>query len=898
MTNLVEIDVRATDNATRTVDDVRASLRSLSGESAIPLIDLRGSEEADTGIRTVGDAMSSLGRQTATPNVRLQGAAETVAESEAVSEAVRKVGSSGSGAAREVEGLGSSMGGLSGGAMPALIGAGVALSPVIATVGIGLGGLGLAAERTVSPIIAAASATGGLKQNMGSLTPVQQGMAQGLLTLQGQVGKFTSSLQPEVVSLWGGALKLAGGLLGDIQPVAKATGDALSGVVGDIAADLKTAQWQNFFQFMAQSAGPDIQLVGKLFTDLMNDLPQLLEELQPVAEGLLTVADDAALAFKALDTLNPSLSTTSVKAAEVQQNSGNMFTRFLASSKLVISDLTGIGKSTDTASASTRTLGTSAQATVSPVDQLGQAMFTAAADTKSLDAAWNELVGNFNSEQQSIVAAEQAVDNYGKAVKQSGATSLAAQSAFYTSVTSLQQMTDAEVKNHAPAAQLYSDLQAEINALKSKGPLNKAEQQDLANLQKAADAAAYSTAGLTSADKFAASSIEGNLLPQVKALHASGTTLNTDMRDLAASIVNTGTQSQATKSARDALIADLVTAGVKASTAKSDVDNFQRSVSGLTGKTVNVNVVGSGSGTITFAEQNIKNAQTGYLEFHAAGGIVGGSGNGDTVPAMLTPGEVVVPRGMVQAGAVDHLRGKLPGFASGGLVDAYGVLSGVGQDFMGTAMSSAGKSVENAAAQAMVADSLAKIAAAAAAVPTAATGGVPANMGIVATMMRNMAAARGWTGPQWDALYAVENREAGFSMTATNPSSGAYGLAQFINGPSEYAQYGGNSTTATGQITGMLNYIAQRYGSPEAAWAHEVNFGWYDHGGWLKPGLTMAYNGTGQPEQVGGAPGQVSISFELGSSGSATFDEFMLTWIREHARIKGGGSVQAAFGRS
>lgn len=50
----------------------------------------------------------------------------------------------------------------------------------------------------------------------------------------------------------------------------------------------------------------------------------------------------------------------------------------------------------------------------------------------------------------------------------------------------------------------------------------------------------------------------------------------------------------------------------------------------------------------------------------ARGGAVGT----DTVPAMLSPGEVVVPKNMVDAGAVDHLRGKLPGFASGGWVDS------------------------------------------------------------------------------------------------------------------------------------------------------------------------------------------------------------------------------------
>ena len=75
-------------------------------------------------------------------------------------------------------------------------------------------------------------------------------------------------------------------------------------------------------------------------------------------------------------------------------------------------------------------------------------------------------------------------------------------------------------------------------------------------------------------------------------------------------------------------------------------------------------------------------------------------------------------------------------------------------------------------------------------------------------------------------------------------------MAQFINGPGEYFQYGGNPYTAAGQFTAMFSYIRQRYGTPVSAWAHELGYGWYDKGGWLKPGLSLAYNGTGRPEQV------------------------------------------------
>ena len=107
----------------------------------------------------------------------------------------------------------------------------------------------------------------------------------------------------------------------------------------------------------------------------------------------------------------------------------------------------------------------------------------------------------------------------------------------------------------------------------------------------------------------------------------------------------------------------------------------------------------------------------------------------------------------------------------------------------------------------------------------------------------------GWGG-QWGALNSVAMRESGWSMTARNPSSGAYGIAQFINGPGEYYQYGGNPGTMSGQVIAFMNYIKQRYGDPNAAWAHELNYGWYDQGGVLPKGLTLALNTTGHEEQI------------------------------------------------
>ena len=58
----------------------------------------------------------------------------------------------------------------------------------------------------------------------------------------------------------------------------------------------------------------------------------------------------------------------------------------------------------------------------------------------------------------------------------------------------------------------------------------------------------------------------------------------------------------------------------------------------------------------------------------ASGWLVPGQGSGDTVPAMLTPGEAVVPKHLVSAVAPFLAANKVPGFASGGVVMAAPML--------------------------------------------------------------------------------------------------------------------------------------------------------------------------------------------------------------------------------
>ncbi len=73
----------------------------------------------------------------------------------------------------------------------------------------------------------------------------------------------------------------------------------------------------------------------------------------------------------------------------------------------------------------------------------------------------------------------------------------------------------------------------------------------------------------------------------------------------------------------------------------------------------------------------------------------------------------------------------------------------------------------------------------------------------------------------------IISHESSWNVTATNPSSGAYGLAQALPG-SKMATHGSDwKTNPTTQIKWALDYMNSRYGSPNGAWAFWQTHHWY-----------------------------------------------------------------------
>jgi hypothetical protein len=80
---------------------------------------------------------------------------------------------------------------------------------------------------------------------------------------------------------------------------------------------------------------------------------------------------------------------------------------------------------------------------------------------------------------------------------------------------------------------------------------------------------------------------------------------------------------------------------------------------------------------------------------------------------------------------------------------------------------------------------------------------------------------------QYQAFSKIVSHESGWNYTATNSSSGAYGLVQALPASKMSSAGADWKTNPATQIKWGLDYMNDRYGSPNAAWAFWQANGWY-----------------------------------------------------------------------
>ncbi len=319
-------------------------------------------------------------------------------------------------------------------------------------------------------------------------------------------------------------------------------------------------------------------------------------------------------------------------------------------------------------------------------------------------------------------------------------------------------------------------------------------------------------------------------------------------------------------------------------TVDTQLDKIQKRVNQLTGKdipiTARTSVEVSKSVRQYLAASNVPG-------FHARGTLIPGYGGGDIYPAYLEPGEAVVPKD--KAARPDFRAWArfmgIPGFQLGGLVTSYynptvRQTGRIGQSMADVAAAVLGQLSSLAFGGGAASGNVINLALAMAKRMAASFKVALAliEAGIVESGLQNLPygdrdslgflqqrPSQGWLHPM-NISYAAWD-----FLRRAIPIQGRYGTAGMLAQAVQRSAFPGRYDAVQASALGILH----GYG--------------YDRGGFLPPGLSLAYNGTGRPERVGGGNTFMFNITAVGTDRSAARQ--LLQSIREDLRSRGKTAI-------
>ena len=310
----------------------------------------------------------------------------------------------------------------------------------------------------------------------------------------------------------------------------------------------------------------------------------------------------------------------------------------------------------------------------------------------------------------------------------------------------------------------------------------------------------------------------------------------------------------------------LQNSGTQAYKATGDVNAFAKALANVPkNTTVNFTVEGSGGEFITSSVGPSGKVTVYPVKAAAEGGVIPGYEPGkDSVLTYLSKGEgILIPQAVKALGGPQGINALNKGaqhLAWGGMVGLPQQMS----DTANTVIRETDATIMSEAVAAVAKQVAAKLAAEFTSTPVKGL-----SLSLVGYFEKAMALTgvpASWLGD----LEVIAANESGLNPNAINLSDSnaaagdpSRGLMQTIMTTFEaYHEPGtsGNIYDPVANIAAAINYIKAVYGSIGnvpgiVSLAHGGKYVGYDNGGFLMPGLTMAYNGTGQPEMVSPAGG-------------------------------------------
>lgn len=387
-----------------------------------------------------------------------------------------------------------------------------------------------------------------------------------------------------------------------------------------------------------------------------------------------------------------------------------------------------------------------------------------------------------------------------------------------------------------------------------------------------------------------------------------------DMIKYTAAVQSHGKNSDAARGARLRLIQDLERSGVDSRTARSLVDQLTTSIHKIPSRT-SAQITMTGSGTYSVRMTSSTNPYPGGISGRAQKGMrIPGYGGGDSRLIAVEPGEVVLPKeASNDPGTVDVAkRYGVPGYAGGGRIgglsvswpwDTYSKFAGQFKDAMVRSM----KDAINKASEVMGSF-----------VPNVGSG-IARWEGVVRQALAMLGLSQYLV---LRVLYQMQTESGGnpnaINLWDSNAARGdpSRGLMQVIG--STFRAYHVNGTSwniydPLANVAAALNYARARYGpnlmsngmgigSGHGYAAGGIASGWAMVGEYGRelvrfPAGSRVYPHGQSEAMMSAIPGWGRLVLEVQSGGHSDFDNFMVSWIRKHVVIKGGGNVQRAFGR-
>lgn len=332
----------------------------------------------------------------------------------------------------------------------------------------------------------------------------------------------------------------------------------------------------------------------------------------------------------------------------------------------------------------------------------------------------------------------------------------------------------------------------------------------------------------------------------------------------------------------------------------SEKTNVQLSASG--GATIKSSVPGGGSGQVDVAS-TIGNQLAG-------GGVIPGYEPGhDSVPALLSKGEgILIPQAVRMLGgrdSIEAINSRAQHFATGGVAGwPQGFATGAFNSMRAgdTSFSDTFAEVLSASMKAVIKSAQNSL--------NAGTS-IPVH-GLSLSLVPYFTQAMALTGvpSSWlGDLETIAAYESGLNPNAINLSDSnaaagdpSRGLMQTIMSTFLAYHQAGTSMDIydpTANIAAAINYIKARYGSVFnvpgiVSLSHGGGYVGYDSGGLLMPGLTLAYNGTGQPETItppGAGGGGSMVHTTINIDGKKVAEAISPALYQKASRQNGNGNA-------